>query len=118
MVVHPDGSFGQVPGGGGTVTVMAADALLASLVAVIVAPPTAMPLTSPPPLTVATPRVLLDQVTTRPLSGLPAESFGVATSCAVCPIGTLAVAGLTVTDATGTLVVVTAAVAMTPSHAA
>ena len=43
---------------------------------------------------------LLDQVTTRPLSGAPLASFGVAVSCTVWPTGTLADGGLTVTEAT------------------
>src|SRR2546425_8495279 len=41
--------------------------------------------TSPLGLAVATPVLLLPQVTTRPLNGLPFASFGVAASCALCP---------------------------------
>src|SRR5437016_5712704 len=62
----------------------------------------APPLTSPVPVTVATDVLLLAQVTTRPASGLPLASFGVAVSCTVCPADTEADAGLTVTELTGT----------------
>src|SRR2546427_775770 len=94
-----------VPGGGGggtAVTVTVAVPLCPSLVAVSVAVPAATPVTRPLPFTVATPGALLAQVTTRPASGVPLASFGVAVSCTVCPTCTLAVAGLTVTDTTGT----------------
>src|SRR6266851_4330886 len=77
--------------------------------------PTAIGVTSPLPSTVARAGTLLAQVTTRPLSGPPAVSFGVAVSCNVAPTRTLAIAGLTVTDATGTLVTVTVAVPDLPS---
>src|SRR5437879_42045 len=97
------------------VTVIAAVPLCPSLVAVIVAEPAATPVTSPLPLTVATPVLLLAHVTTRPVSAAPLASFGVAESCTVCPTCTLGVAGLTVTDATGTLVTVSAEVPFTPS---
>ena len=73
-----------------------------SLVAVIVAAPATTPVTSPPGDTVATPRALLVQVITRPVNGVPLTSLGVALSCTVCPATTLAAAGLTVTEATGT----------------
>src|SRR5437870_6564530 len=104
-VVNPPGWLGHVPaggGGGGTVTVITAVPVTPSLVAVIVAEPVATPITSPLPFTVATSVLLLTQVTTRPSSGLLFASRGVAVSCTVCPTGTLAGAGLTVTDATGT----------------
>src|SRR5437016_6158019 len=94
---------------GTLVTVIAAVPLLLSLVAVIVADPAATPLTSPLPLTVATAVLPLAHVTTRPESELPPASLGVAVSCWVCPGCRLTVAGLTVTDATGTLATVTAA---------
>ena len=76
----------------------------------IVADPATTPVTRPLPFTVATAMLLLAQVTTRPASGVPLASLGVAVSCTVCPTGTLADAGLTVTEATGTVVMVTAAV--------
>src|SRR5216684_300925 len=100
------------------VTVIVAVPLFASLVAVIVAAPAAIPVTTPLPLTVATPALLVAQVIVRPVRGFPFASFGVAVNCTVCPTATLAVAGLTVTDATGTLVTVTAAVPTAFSHAA
>src|SRR5438552_3615213 len=102
----------------GAVTVIADVPLFPSLVAVIVADPAATPLTRPLPFTVATDVMLLAQVTTRPVRGLPPASLGVAASCTVCPAVTLAVAGLTVTDATGIADTVTAAVPFLPSLAA
>src|SRR6266511_696027 len=98
-----------------TVTVIAAVPLFPSLVAVIVPEPAATPETSPLVFTVAIEVLLLPQVTTRPERVLPLASFGVAVSCAVCPIWMVAVAGLTVTDATGTWVTVTAALPVFPS---
>src|SRR5438552_497572 len=89
--------------------------LCPSDVAVIVAAPATTPLTSPLPLTVATAVLSLDQVTVRPVSVLPFASLRVAVSCTVWPAGTDAVAGLTVTDATGTLVTKIAAVPLFPS---
>src|SRR5207244_11741449 len=62
--------------------------------------------------------LLLSHVTTRPLSGLPLASLGVAASCTVAPTRTLTVAGLTVTEATGggaSAVTVTAVVPLCPS---
>src|SRR3989442_3351673 len=100
---------------GTLVTVTAAVPLFPSLVAVIVAEPAATPVTNPLPLTVAAAGLLDAQVTTRPVSAAPLASFGVAVSCTVCPLCRFAVAGLTVTDATGTLVTVIAAVALLPS---
>src|SRR5438876_2753121 len=97
----------DVPGG---VTVMADVPLCPSLVAVIVADPAATPVTSPLPLTVAPAVLPLLHVTTRPDSVLPLASFGVAVSCTVWPTPPLAEAGLTVTDATGPLLTVIAAV--------
>src|SRR6266567_6549688 len=97
------------------VTVMLALPLCPSLVAVIVAEPAVTPLTSPLPFTVATGVLLLAHVTTRPVSGLPLASFGVAVSCTVCPTCTLAGDGLTVTEATGTCTTVMADVPLCPS---
>src|SRR6266516_6034893 len=97
------------------VTVMADAPLFPSLVAVIVAGPAALPVTSPLALTVASAVLLLAQVTVRPLSGFPFASFGVAVSCTVWPTCTDAVAGLTVTAATGTLLTVIVAVPLCPS---
>src|SRR5438552_18755538 len=79
-----------------------AAALFCSLVAVIVAAPAATPVTRPFPFTVPAIGSPLVHVMLRPESGLPAESFGVAVNCTVPPTRMLALAGLTVTDATGT----------------
>src|SRR5205809_3718441 len=92
------------------VTVIVAVPLCPSLVAVIVAAPAVTPVTSPPALTVATPVLLLPQLTGRPDNGLPLASFEVAVSCTVWPTCTDAVPGLTVTDATGTVLTVRSAV--------
>src|SRR5438552_3828594 len=100
---------------GTVLTVIAAVPLCPSLVAVIVAAPAVTPVTTPLPLTVATPVLLLPQLTGRPDNGLPLASFGVAVSCTVWPTGTDAVLGLTVTDATGTVLTVIAAVPLCPS---
>src|SRR5436190_126322 len=99
----------------GGVTVMAAVPLCPSLMAVIVAEPATTPVTSPLALTVATAVLLLDHVIVRPVSAFPLASFGVAVSCTVLPSFTLAVAGVTLTDATGTLVTVMPEVPLCPS---
>src|SRR2546426_8581033 len=100
---------------GTTATVTVALPAFPSLVAVIVADPAALLVTRPLGLTVATAVLLLAHVTGRPVSALPAESFGVAVSCTVCPTVRLAVAGATATAATGTSVTVIAAVPLLPS---
>src|SRR5262245_7474339 len=100
---------------GTMMTVTALVPLLPSLVAVIVAEPAPTAVTRPLAETVATPVALLDQVTTRPFRTFPAESLVVALSCAVPPTTRLAVAGATVTVATGTAVTVIAEVADFPS---
>src|SRR3954470_21227102 len=97
----PAGSLGHGEDDG-TVTVRVLVADLPSLVAVIVAGPAATPVTRPVAFTVATAVLELDQVTMRPVSGLPAASFVAAASCWVAPLTTVAVAGVTVTVATGT----------------
>jgi len=56
-----------------------------SLVAVMIADPTAAAVTSPLPLTVTTKPLELAHVTARPDRGLPLPSCGVAVSCTVCP---------------------------------
>src|SRR6266436_5581584 len=98
-----------------SVTLSVALPAFPSLVAVIVAVPAATPLTSPLLLTVAILVLLLAHVTGRPVSAVPAESFGLAVSCAVCPTVRLAVAGATATAATGTAVTVIAAALLLPS---
>src|SRR5438093_631609 len=97
------------------VTVIVEGPLFPSLVAVIVAVPAALPVTSPLAVTVATAVLLLPQLTVRPDNGLPFASFGVAVSCTVWPTCTDAVLGLTVTDATGTVLTVIVAVPLCPS---
>src|SRR5207247_9887014 len=87
---------------------MAAVPLFPSLVAVIVAEPAATPLANPLAETVAMAALLVPHVTTRPPRAVPFESFGVAVNCVVAPTVSLAVAGLTVTEATGTFVTVMA----------
>src|SRR6266704_5538060 len=89
--------------GAAPVTVMAEVPLCPSLVAVIVAEPATTPLTRPLEFTVATDVLLLDQVIVRPVSGLPLTSFAVAVSCTDWRACALAEAGLSVTEATGTL---------------
>ena len=61
-------------------TVTLAVPLFPSLVAVIVAAPAPIPVTSPFPSTLAAPLLPLAQLTLRPVSTLPAESIVVATS--------------------------------------
>src|SRR2546422_2630569 len=97
------------------VTVMADAPLFPSLVAVIVAVPAVFPVTSPLALTVATVALLLAQLTVRPDSRLPLASLGVAVSCTVWPTCTDAVAGFTVTEATGTVLTVIVAEPLCPS---
>src|SRR2546422_7542022 len=96
-------------------TVMADEPFWPSLVAVIVADPTAAPLTSPLGLTVATDVLPLAHVTVRPVSGLPPASFGVAVSCTVDPTCAVAEEGATVTEATGTCTTVMVDVPLCPS---
>src|SRR5438093_347950 len=97
------------------VTVMAEVPILPSLVAVMVAGPAATPVTSPLPFTVANAVASLDQVTTRPGRGVPFASLGVAVSWTVLPASTLAEAGVTVTEATGTSTTVICEVPVLPS---
>src|SRR6266487_5381529 len=99
-------------------TVTAAVPVCPSLAAVIVAAPALTPVTRPLAATVATAVLPLDQLTVRPVNGLPFASFGVAASCTVCPTDTPADVGLTTTDATGTLDPAIAAVPVCPSLAA
>ena len=96
-------------------TVTVAEPLFPSLVAVIVTDPTATPVTRPLADTVASAAFELVHVTARPVSTFPTASLGVALSCVVAPTNTVAVAGLTVTDATGTVDTETAAVPLCPS---
>src|SRR6266566_3368681 len=101
-----------VPGG---TTVTVALPLCPSLVAVIMAEPASSPVTTPLLLTPATVGLLELHVTTRPARALPLASLGVAASCTAWPTPTLAVAGLTATEATGTAVTDTTADPLCPS---
>src|SRR5207253_8810384 len=84
-------------------------------VAVIVAVPAVTPVTRPLLLfTVAADASEL-HTTVRPVNGLPPASFSVAVSCTVAFVKMLAVAGATVTVATGALDTVTSDVTFTPS---
>src|SRR5213593_2276724 len=80
-VVEPNpsapGNAGSTPPAGSGVTVMADVPLLPSLVAVIVATPAAAPVTRPVEVTAATAALSLTQLTTRPDSVFPTESFSV-----------------------------------------
>src|SRR5216117_2751971 len=96
-------------------TVMAAVPLCPSEVSVIVVEPASFAVTSPLELTVAAAVLLEVHVTTRPDSGFPFTSLGVAVNCTVLPSSTLADAGVTATVATGTGVTVILAVPLCPS---
>src|SRR6185437_4840223 len=100
---------------GTLVTVMADVPLCPSLVAVIVAEPAAMLVTRPLTETVATAALLVAHVMARPLRAVPFASCGVAVNWVVAPTVRPAAVGLTVTEATGTLVTVRADVPLCPS---
>ena len=119
-VMVATGGVTETEATGTSVTVAVEVALFPSLVAVMMAEPAATPVTTPTvtcPLavTVATAALLVAQVTSRPLNGLPLASCGVAVSWTACPTAALTVAGLRLTDATGTTLTVTAALPVTPS---
>ena len=97
------------------VTVMVAVPLLPSLVAVIVADPSALLVTTQLALTAASAALLVAQVTTRPESVPPAESLVTAESCVEVPTVIVADEGVTVTEATGTGETARVAVADWPS---
>jgi hypothetical protein len=92
--------------------------LCPSLVAVIVAEPTATAVTSPVVDTVATLVFDVAHVTVRPVNAVPDASVSPALSCCVSPDASIAVAGDTATVATGRGVTVTATAADFPSIAA
>ena len=96
-------------------TVTTAVPLFPWLVAVILAVPAASPTTDPRALTLATPGASLAHVTAAPATGLPFESLAAAVSCTAPFAGIVAVAGVTSTDATGTVATVMAAVPLLPS---
>src|SRR6266566_2886816 len=114
--IVPDAGLTSTAATGTALTVTAELPLLPSLVAVIVTgPPGALPVTRPFASTVARVASLVPHVTLRPVSGLPAASFGVAVSCSVAPTTTLAGDGVTSTEATGAGVTVTLDVPLFPS---
>ena len=113
-IVAEDGETCRVRTPGETTSTVAVPTC-PSLIAVIVAVPVDTPVTTPLLETVAIEVWLLDQDTTRPLSVLPDASERFAVRVVVCPIGTLDVAGDTVTLATGTGTTVTFAQPSTPS---
>src|SRR6266566_6793414 len=94
---------------------MAEVPLFPPLVAVIVVDPAATAVTRPVAETVATPVALLDHVMVRPVNTLPAESLVTALSWRVVPTRSVALEGVTVTEATGTTVTVIAARPFFPS---
>ena len=100
---------------GASVTVTVAVPDFPSLVAVMVALPGATPLTTPVADTVAMDPLLVVQAIARPVSVVPFASFVVAVSAVVARTKTVAVAGATVTVATGGSVTVTVAVPDLPS---
>ena len=83
------------------VTVIAAEPVSPSTVAVIVALPTPVAVASPATLTVATEALPLLHATFRPLRAFPAESRGVAVNWTVSPMPRLTLLGVTLTEATG-----------------
>src|SRR5207253_4928086 len=119
-VMVATGGVTETEATGTSVTVAVEVALFPSLVAVMMAEPAATPVppptvTCPVAVTVATAALLVAQVTSRPLNGLPLASCGVAVSWTACPTAALTVAGLRLTDATGTTLTVTAALPVAPS---
>jgi hypothetical protein len=84
------------------VTVIVDVPLFPSLVAVIVADPSATPVTRPVAFTVATVGSLEPHVTTRPVNTPPAESFVTAVNCVVPVMRMTALGGATATVLTGT----------------
>src|SRR5712691_5880162 len=112
----PDAGLTSTDATGTAFTVTAELPLFPSLVAVMVTgPPAALPVTRPFASTVARLASLVPHVTVRPVSALPAASFGVAVSCSVVPTTTLAGEGVTSTEATGAGVTVTLDVPLFPS---
>jgi hypothetical protein len=100
------------------VTMTVAVALRPSLVAVMVAEPGATPVTRPLAETVATPASELVQVIVLPRREAPLADCGVAVSWVLEPTNTVAVEGVTLTEATGAGVTVTGAIAVLPSTTA
>lgn len=101
--------------GGAAATVIVAEPVFPFDVAVIVAVPTDTPVTTPPDETVALEELLVVQVMDAPGTTAPSASRAIAESVVVAPTLTVAVAGVTVTVATGFGVMVTVAVPVFPS---
>src|SRR3989442_13594346 len=95
MVTEATGTFVSVPGD---------VPFLPWRVGVIGVAPAATPVTNPLALTKATAALLVAHVTVRPVRAVPFKSFAVAVNWVVAPTMRLAAAGLTVTEATGTVV--------------
>ena len=93
-------------------------ALLVSLVAVIVAVPGAIPVTTPDWLTVAISGLLVVHATTRSVTTAPFASRTVTVRVVLEPVETVAVVGESVTLPTGMLETVSAVVPLTPSTVA
>src|SRR5438094_6519186 len=113
-VRNPNGSFGQLPGGGGVVTDTFAVPLCPSEVAVMPALPAATAVTRPVAETVATAVFVLAQLIVRPVSTLPLASLSTAVACVVWPTMRLLVPNDTVTEATGTAITTTCTEPLTP----
>ena len=96
-------------------TVIVAVPVFPSLVAVIVAVPAPVAVTTPVEDTVATAVALVVQVIARPVSSAPLASKVFAANGVVWPIVSAALGGDTVTDATGAPVTLTVAVPLFPS---
>jgi hypothetical protein len=90
-----------------TVTVIADDAVLPSIVPVTVAVPAETAVTLPDPSAVATCDAELAQTTGLPLKALAPASYATACRVTVPPITSVAAEGSTATDATGTCTTVT-----------
>jgi hypothetical protein len=101
LAVAGDTDTDATGAGAGALTVIAAEAVCPSLVAVIDTLPGATAVTSPDAETVATAVLLELQVITRPVSTLLLASRETAESCTVPPTWRVDVAGDTDTDATG-----------------
>src|SRR5207244_5044925 len=95
-------------------TVMLADALWPSLVAVMLAEPVPAAVTRPAPLTVATDPLSDDRVMVRPVRTLHPDSVRVAWSWTVPPTTSVADEGARLTVATGASVIITVALSDTP----
>ena len=91
--------------GSGAVTVTVPVPVIPPLVARIVAVPTETPVTTPLPVTVATPTAVDDQLIVRPTSTVPARSRTTAVKACVAPMLTDGLVGATVTLATAACIV-------------